>query len=567
MQSILLTILFLISASTVIAQNVDPQYIFVRKDTDSCNPTDCSQLWNMNNQSRINATAVNDIIDKIGTRGNSSGTRKVGVGVLVFYNRYDIANIEQSIDNLLVTSQITDIPIFISLDGFQWWDKYPEIWNWWNPSAVGYNPNNINNVEWTCADSSCAINMSWRNWGSEFLTKPHPNLASPTFINHQKTILGILIPKITNWYKQLPADKKWLFGGVSLEVEADIGGNYYYYPNGINPNTPNPGPGIAKSTQLGFAAIKSLGLAGGITQSNLNAVIKYYLDSLDQFAYDQGIPRNKIFNHVGGTDLYPGWVNKPNLVFQNSSSAITQFGNPGWSFYGDITSNPQNYPGLTNALNQIGNIEWASPEWLTDASNYTNWVTSLRNSLNFRNNRFINIANWEGMARDKQYVLDAIKTVANEAPSCWVTSPSIDSINTSNLSTVFNWQKGSNNNSIHLYISNKNEFNTSGILNVLNISNLLVTNVSTATFNYLKNGQYYWQLVADGCSNQRKIINGSFEITISPTITPTPIASLGDYNHDGTVDLVDFSIWKTKYLAGQATLVDFTVWKSAYLSR
>ena len=49
------------------------------------------------------------------------------------------------------------------------------------------------------------------------------------------------------------------------------------------------------------------------------------------------------------------------------------------------------------------------------------------------------------------------------------------------------------------------------------------------------------------------------------SITPTTQSKSGDYNHDGTVDLADFSIWKSKYLAGQATLVDFTVWKAAYL--
>ena len=40
----------------------------------------------------------------------------------------------------------------------------------------------------------------------------------------------------------------------------------------------------------------------------------------------------------------------------------------------------------------------------------------------------------------------------------------------------------------------------------------------------------------------------------------------GDYNNDGKVDLADFSIWKTKYLAGQMTLVEFSTWKAGYLS-
>ena len=51
---------------------------------------------------------------------------------------------------------------------------------------------------------------------------------------------------------------------------------------------------------------------------------------------------------------------------------------------------------------------------------------------------------------------------------------------------------------------------------------------------------------------------------VPPTATPTLIP--GDYDGDRDVDLVDFGIWKGKYLAGNSTLVEFGVWKRGYLT-
>lgn len=46
-----------------------------------------------------------------------------------------------------------------------------------------------------------------------------------------------------------------------------------------------------------------------------------------------------------------------------------------------------------------------------------------------------------------------------------------------------------------------------------------------------------------------------------------PLNRQGDYNHDGKVDLVDFSFFKIKYLAKLMTLTDFDIWKTAYLQQ
>jgi hypothetical protein len=523
--------------------NVDPQYIFVRKDPMICNPSDCSQLWNMNDPNLDFYPGIIDVYNKVGTHGNEQ--RKLGIGVLLYYNEYDFENVKQSLRRLLIYSKIHSVPIFLSLDGFQWWgdanqwNGRPDLWNWWDLRGPGYNPDNKNNVEWTCWNSSCAIDKSWRNWGSEFEVRSHPNLASRAFIEANKQRLSELIPIIVNWYNNdLSADQKWLFGGIALGTEVDIGTNYYYYPNGNS-----TGGSVKDSVQLGFAAVKTLNLSGGITTGNLNEVIRRYLNELDKFAFDSGIPRNKIFNHVGGSDLFP---RSNNLIYQTAEAAVNAYGNPGWSFYSDITQNPQSFTGLSTALNQVNNGEWASPEWLTWAGDYNGWAQALRNSLNYRNNRFINIANWEGI-RDKQYVLDALKTVVNENPPCWVSSPSMQSATVNGNTATLTWQRGTNNDAVYLNTSTVGEFTVAGTFKTVNIVNDVVTNRNSYTINDLTNGKYYWELIADGCGNQRKISDGSFVVSIP-----------GDLNGDGHVNIDDYNLLVTNF-GNPYTIFDYNV--------
>jgi hypothetical protein len=226
----------------------------------------------------------------------------------------------------------------------------------------------------------------------------------------------------------------------------------------------------------------------------------------------------------------------PNVAFETSDTALNTYAQPGWSFYGDVTTNPQNYDALKNVLDQLGNGQWASPEWLSSASTYNGWVQSLRNSLNYRNNRFINIANWEEI-RDTQYILDAIKTVLNETPSCWVSSPAMQSVTVNGNSATLTWQKGTNNNAVYLNISSVGDFNDAGTFNTVDTSNDNVTDVTIWTENNLGIGKYYWELVADGCTNQRKIADGSFVIGSSP-----PVSKPGDLNGDTKVDINDYNL-------------------------
>lgn len=542
-------------APPVFAQSIEPQYIFVRKDPTSCNPTDCSLLWNMDDPSKINLDSINDIFTKIGTKGNSANTRKVGIGVIFNYWWGDFEKQKLSLSTLLDYAKIHDVPLFLHFEGLVWWDKRPDLWNWWDPNAPGYNPENKNNVEWTCWNNSCAIQKSWRNWGTEFEVKPHPNLASQAFINATKEALQQFIPIVVEWHDHLSPEQRYLLGGISMGGEVDIGANYYYYPNGIH-----NGSGLPGSIQLGYAAVKTAGIksSGTITTEDINEVDRRYQTALNKTVFELGIPRNKIFNHNGGKGAAPFIEYPPGVAFASMEATLGSIAQPGWSFYGDITSNPQNNSDLANVLNQLGNTQWAVPEWLTFAQDYDGWVSALRNSLNYRNNRFINIANWEGMVRDKPYVLDAIRTVANENPSCWVLSPTMNNVVISGNSVTLTWQSSPNASAQFVLISSIGEFTNDGILREKNIANMQINTETSLTKNDLPNGKYYWQLISDGCTNQRRVSEGSFVINSTSTSTIP-----GDLDTDGDVDIFDYNEIVGKF-GNPYTIFDYNLVISMY---
>jgi hypothetical protein len=248
------------------------------------------------------------------------------------------------------------------------------------------------------------MKLSWTNWGVQFRRPPGPNLLSPAYISNSINNLNQLLPIVTSWYNSLPSDKKYLLGGIDFGNELDIGGNYYYLQNGnsyVNQPASSdpiyPNDFLAHTSQTGYAALKSGNIksSGTITTQDLNLAVNSYLNTLNKHAYEAGIPRNKIFNHTGGKGSSPDWIYPTSIVFSDLSSSVMPYAYPGWSFYGDITTNPQNSSLLTSALNMIGNSEWASPEWMTGASDKNGWIAALRNTLNHRNNRLLNIANWE----------------------------------------------------------------------------------------------------------------------------------------------------------------------------
>lgn len=349
------------------------------------------------------------------------GTRaRVGVSFIFSYlANTNSSALTNSLRRFLALAAETDTPVCVALDGEYWWQGRPDLWNWWDTNHPGFNPANRENVEWSSWSSADALKLAWLNWGQQMRMLPPPNLLSPRYREACREQLRLLVPIVVNWWHALPAEKQDLFVGLKVSWESAIGVNGYYYTNGnafLNQPPANdprggirgrvvPSRGVA---QIGYAAVKTGGIRnrGEITEADLAEVVRRHVEDYSREAAQLGLPRDRIFTHVGG------WK-EGELLFD---AAVNQFSSPGWSFYGRGIE-PTNNIGIQRALKLSDAPCWAASEWLHQGTNTVEaWHGSLERTLADPRCRFLNIFNWSGI-RNNTNALEAIRIfVADSGP-------------------------------------------------------------------------------------------------------------------------------------------------------
>ncbi len=382
--------LLLSGGALAAAESARPRYIFFNIAP--------SSEWNEKFPDSITRGIFDDVKRKLPTPENSS----LRVGVSFIFNTLETPTnvLAAGLRRFLECSRETEVPILITLDGQNWWQSRSDLWNWWDPQKPGYNPSNVFNVEWTGWSPTQAVKISWRNWGSQLRVAPAQNLASPRVINEQLTGLRTLLPIITNWYQSLPADKRWLFGGVKVGWEAGVGYNAYYYPNGNQyleqwphdwshdpKHLLHPARDLAGgASQSGYAAVLMSGLKdhGKVSRDDIARVTGNYLELLCREANASGLPPELVFTHQGGN--YEPW--EKHLPFW---PAINRWSTPGWSFYG---LDPRTPPSLAKDMETAGRQQWAACEWWWGGADAAAWEDHFRRTLSFKDCRFICVYNW-----------------------------------------------------------------------------------------------------------------------------------------------------------------------------
>src|SRR3546814_9322002 len=139
--------------------------------------------------------------------------------MIVSYLSQSPEKIEKRLRNFLKMSEDHFIPIVLEMEGINYWQDRPDLWNWWMPDKPGYDPENRKNVEWSSWSTEDAVKVGWRNWGSQHRVLPMPNLSSPEYLEAFYTALNHLIQIILDRWQHLPAHKKHLLVGIQLGVE------------------------------------------------------------------------------------------------------------------------------------------------------------------------------------------------------------------------------------------------------------------------------------------------------------------------------------------------------------
>jgi hypothetical protein len=343
----------------------------------------------------------------------------VGVGCIFSYLRYDLGKVEESLKRFLTASEKANIPVWIKLDGEQWWDARPDLWNWWDPSQPGYNPANAKNVEWTCWSPEHALKIAWRDWGKQLRVLPPPNLMSPAYRQACHEAMERLVPVIIQWYSDLPERKKGLFVGLNVGWESGIGTSSYYFPNGndlLDKPEANDPPGNALviddvlsrgQQQIGYAAVSTAGLrmSGDITESDLVEVVRLHLLDLSKKACELGIPKDKLFTHAFGNA-------KGEKLYD---AAVNEYANPGWSEYWNSTDIMKN-KGVLRNLHRPQVQQWGSVEWLLlyPVEKAQIWYTAIKRTLNAPGLKMMCIYNWEIVDRPGSEVIRVANRVIAE---------------------------------------------------------------------------------------------------------------------------------------------------------
>jgi hypothetical protein len=352
-----------------------------------------------------------EIRDVFGEAGK--GKIKLGIGFIISYLRMSPEEAASQLKQYLSLSEQFELPVIVQIDGEQWWNNRPDLWNWWDESIPGYNPENRKNVEWTGWTPDSAVKIGWRNWGRQLRVLPMPNLMSPTYREACHAEMKKLVPIVMRWWNNLPKNKKYLLVGIKIGWESAIGVNNWYYPDGNSllnkPESADPKYGLKTDLlpdrgvrSIGYAAVSTLGLAksGPLKEEHITEVVRLHLEDLCKLSADLGVPRDYLFTHCGG------WSQGETLY----TAALNKYCCPGWSFY-KYAADPEKDITAMKALKKSDAPYWAAVEWLFMGKNTKEeWLSAINNSLHIKKVRYMCIYNWGGI-RKNENSLSAIKEI------------------------------------------------------------------------------------------------------------------------------------------------------------
>ncbi len=282
---------------------------------------------------------------------------------------------------ILEVAEEENLPVFLPLNGFQWWDELPELYNWWDSDGThtpdiffdrqktpdfkerfikGYNPDNKWNVEWQSYTQP--MNLNWRNWGGGgFRLAPPPNLvqnyhAPLTYRQVQRgryeILLKVLSQKLSEWEKK---GKLELFAGITIGTEVSLNASATpkdefepYGYRGIQDI-------VCPENNLNCGA--QLELSSSKVEMTRQEVVAEYLNDLSRIAVNLGIPKQRIYTHVW-SEAVEGEPRHSDYAH----AAWNYYSRPGISLYG-YADRPFALPDWSKTIRGAGFTSWGAVEY------------------------------------------------------------------------------------------------------------------------------------------------------------------------------------------------------------
>ena len=453
---------------------------------------------------------------------------------------------------ILELAETEDLPVFVPLNGVQWWDELPELWNWWDKDGnqtpgctnddykncsfkklqdpeyrkrfiAGYNPNNKWNVDWE--NWTTPEKFGIRNWGGgDIFVAPSPNLAlqnntTLTFRSVQKArydkLLKMIYEQVSNWNQN---KKGYLFAGLSIGTEitlngALIPGDENFKPFGYraiqDKFCPTTNPECGSTQQWSTSEITT----------KREAVIHEYVQDFAYDAFIIGFPKQQVYSHVW-SEAEPGELRYMNAI----GASITYFSQPGMSIYGKAL-NPLSLSILSSTLEKNGYPAWAAPEFAPLTRDTSNWHTALQNTLDNSKDpaHLIDIYNETDILNTP--AIPEIKAALQENITDTLSCSSADAYSlipnkVTNPSRLLWNSEGSG--KTHIIIWKKNTIpdtnnKTETEYEIKDSSNIFYIPQTFST------GYYYWAIKKEGCDDKHWTLSTPQIFYVAPKLKDVPL--------------------------------------------
>ncbi len=171
-----------------------------------------------NNPSSITPQFLNEVNNKLGILSSTTNPNLyIGQEFVISLFQTPQKTLLQTLQSIFNSSVATKIPISLELDGENWWQS-SNIYNFYDKSQPGYDPNNRDNVERYSWNINDTVEIGWRNWGSQIRVIPQQNILSSQVMNKLLPILKSVGTSIKNWYENIlkPSNMEYLLATIKV---------------------------------------------------------------------------------------------------------------------------------------------------------------------------------------------------------------------------------------------------------------------------------------------------------------------------------------------------------------
>jgi hypothetical protein len=308
------------------------------------------------------ANAVRTLIARIGTVGN--GQRKLAF--MVSIPSWDTTQYDMAVR--VVTAAVkaaleTDAAVYFFVPSTTGWSSRPEFWNYSDPSGLGYDPMNKNNIEWSDWRGT-PYPHEYRDWGTPEELPPTMCYSCPVIRSEIGRILSTKVaPILVGAMRQLSARGKGdLFAGVTMGDEQMLY-NYAYVDDVDTALGAFMTQRSAEKIPIGFNALTHEGFSANQPPADFAGALARVNHDFVEWCCLQlnnaGIPADKIYTHIAAAAGYAGSVS---LQLSNAplSTGFNPYATPGFTTY--ISGDPDNLTLIYAALAQQHVTHWGSTE-------------------------------------------------------------------------------------------------------------------------------------------------------------------------------------------------------------